>query len=487
MSASKKGTIIGIRGQIAEICFLESKPVIHDLVVLESNPEIKMEVYSSAGNESFFCMILSPTNELHRGATVINTEESIQFPVGEEMLGQVVNIFGESLLESTSKDQSMLAKKNAGSKSDKTTVKPRSSTVIQTAARWPIHRQALNSKQVLTQQEVQETGIKVIDLFCPLLRGGKMGLFGGAGVGKTLLLTEIMHNVATPQAEQKGVAVFAGIGERTREGVELHDALKKSGVLPTCSLIFGPMGENPAVRFLTAFSAATLVEYYRDELKKDSLFFIDNIFRFAQAGNELSVMMNTIPSEDGYQSTLDSELAHFHERLISTTEATITSVEAIYVPADDLVDYGVQAIFPYFDSLTVMSRSIYQEGLLPAVDILASTSSALSPKIVGEEHYQLVIETRQLLKQAASLERIVSLVGESELSKQDQTFFHRARKIRNYMTQNFFSAQEQLGQGGNYIPLKTTLADVRSILDGKYDSMPEEKFLYIGDMKDLHG
>ncbi len=467
MANLKAGTIIGIRGQIAEVSFLDSKPSIHDLLVLEEDDTVKMEVYSSAGAETFYCVVLSPNSQLYRGAKVLNTEKSILFPVGEEMLGKVVNIFGESLIDDEPKAKTASAK-----------------TKSQTY--WPIHRVNNPDKEVLTEQKIQETGIKVVDLFCPLLRGGKMGLFGGAGVGKTLLLTEIMHNVGGQSKDKKEVSVFAGIGERTREGVELFEAMKKSGVLSTSSLIFGSMGENPAIRFLTAFSAATLVEYYRDELKRDSLFFIDNIFRFAQAGNELSVMMNTIPSEDGYQSTLDSELARFHERLISTKEASITSVEAIYVPADDLVDYGVQAIFPYFDSLTVMSRSIYQEGLLPAVDILASTSNALSPDIVGEEHYQVVIETRQLLKQATSLERIVSLVGESELSKQDQTLFHRARKIRNYMTQKFFSAAEQIGQTGDFIPLKTTIMDVRSILDGKYDSMPEDKFLYIGDMKDLH-
>ncbi len=466
MAVSRTGTIIGIRGQIAEVSFLDSKPAIHDLLVLEEDANVKMEVYSSAGSDTFYCMILSPNSQLYRGAKVVNTEKSILFPVGEEMLGQVVNIFGESLID----------EKDGAEKAPK---KP--------ATAWPIHRVESVNKEVLTEQKILETGIKVVDLFCPLLRGGNMGLFGGAGVGKTLLLTEIMHNVGEKSKDKKEVSIFAGIGERTREGVELFEAMKKSGVLSTSSLIFGSMGENPAIRFLTAFSAATLVEYYRDELKRDSLFFIDNIFRFAQAGNELSVMMNTIPSEDGYQSTLDSELAHFHERLISTKEASITSVEAIYVPADDLVDYGVQAIFPYFDSLTVMSRSIYQEGLLPAVDILASTSNALSPDIVGEEHYQVVIETRQLLKQATSLERIVSLVGESELSKQDQTLFHRARKIRNYMTQKFYSAAEQIGQSGDFIPLKTTIEDVRALLDGKYDSMPEDKFLYIADMKDLHG
>jgi len=471
MTQQKTGTIIGIRGQVAQVAFLDSKPAIHDLLILEEDASVKMEVYSSATSDSFYCTILSSSHHLYRGATVINTEKSILLPVGEEMLGQVINIFGEKIL-STDLPQEKSAKN------------PKKSEQIY----WPIHRIKSVTQEVLTEQKIQETGIKVVDLFCPLLRGGKMGLFGGAGVGKTLLLTEIMHNVGGNTKDSKrDLSVFAGIGERTREGVELFETLKKSGVLDTSSLIFGSMGENPAIRFLTAFSAATLVEYYRDELKRDSLFFIDNIFRFAQAGNELSVMMNTIPSEDGYQSTLDSELAHFHERLISTKEASITSIEAIYVPADDLVDYGVQAIFPYFDSLTVMSRSIYQEGLLPAVDILASTSNALSPDIVGGEHYQVVIETRQLLKQATSLERIVSLVGESELSKQDQTIFHRARKIRNYMTQKFFSAAEQIGQSGDFIPLKTTITDVRSLLDGKYDSMPEEKFLYIADMKDLHG
>lgn len=476
---NKKGSIIGVRGQIAEVSFLDDKPTIHDLLVLENNPEIKMEVYSSSDSETFYCMILSPNASISRGDVVINTEKSILFPVGNEMLGKVVNIFGQSLVK---------AKEGSTQEGDGKGVKqPIEKKRIETKEEWPIHRDSKVTDEVLTEQKIQETGIKVIDLFCPLLRGGKMGLFGGAGVGKTLLLTEIMHNVADPKSETSGVAVFAGIGERTREGVELVESLDKSGVLKKCSLVFGPMGENPAVRFLTAFSAATLVEYYRDQSKKDTLFFIDNIFRFAQAGNELSVMMNTIPSEDGYQSTLDSELARFHERLISTKDASVTALEAIYVPADDLVDYGVQAIFPYFDSLTVMSRAVYQEGLLPAVDILSSTSSALSPDIVGEEHYMTVIETRQLLKQATSLERIVALVGESELSKQDQTLFHRARKIRNYMTQRFFSAEEQNGQGGTYIPLKTTISDVRAILDGQYDSMPEEKFLYIGEMKDIRG
>lgn len=453
----RSGTIMGIIGQMVEVAFPQEKPALHSVVYLKEDPSIVMEVFSSSSSLNFFCFALSDTAKLYRGAEVIASEDSLTFPVGAEMLGQVVNIFGTNL---------------------------QTQQKMTTPEAWPIHHHPRITGSLAVHQDILETGIKVVDLFAPLLRGGKMGCVGGAGVGKTMLLTEVMHNIVQVEKE-KTVSVFAGVGERIREGVELFDELSKSGVLASCSLIFGPMGENPAVRFLSAFAGATLVEYFREEMGKNVLFFIDNIFRFAQAGNELSVLTNSIPSEDGYQATLDSELGRFHERLASTDKGSVTSIEAIYIPADDILDYGVQATFPYFDSIVVLSRSIYQEGLLPAIDILACSSTALNPNLAGEEHYDVVTQARQLLKQAVSFERIVALVGESELSSEDQLLLRRARKLRHFMTQRFFTAEAHHGEKGKFIPLKTTIADVKGILDGKYDYIPEENFLFIGSVQEI--
>lgn len=453
----RTGTIVGIVGQMVEVSFPQEKPSLHSSVTLKEDPDVIMEVFSSANSQNFFCFCLSETTKLSRGAEVVASTEGLTFPVGPEMLGHVVNIFGTNLEDEQK---------------------------IKTQEAWPVHHQPRIEGQLTSNQDIMETGIKVVDLFAPLLRGGKMGCVGGAGVGKTMLLTEIMHNIV--QADQeKTVSVFAGVGERIREGVELHGELNASGVFPSCTLIFGPMGENPAVRFLSAFSAATLVEYYREKMSKNVLFFIDNIFRFAQAGNELAVLTNSIPSEDGYQATLDSELGRFHERLASTNKGSVTSIEAIYVPADDILDYGVQATFPYFESVVVLSRSIYQEGILPAIDILACSSTALNPRIAGDEHYNVVTQARQLLKQAVSFERIVSLVGESELSGEDQLLLRRSRKLKNFMTQRFFTAAAHQGEKGKFIPLKTTVADVQCILEGKYDYIPDEKFLFIGSVQEI--
>lgn len=310
-----------------------------------------------------------------------------------------------------------------------------------------------------------------------------MGLFGGAGVGKTLLLTEILHNIV--RAKDSTVSIFAGVGERSREGLELYQALKDSGTLKDSSLIFGPMGENPAARFLTAFSAVTLTEYYRDALKREVIFFIDNLFRFAQAGNELSTLTDNLPSEDGYQATLESELAAFHERLVSTASAGVTTVEAIYVPADDLLDHAVQSIFPYLDSIVVLSRNIYQQGILPAVDVISSGSSALDPEVVGKLHHDTAVAARALIKKAENLERIVSLVGEGELSVEDQVVYRRARRLKNFMTQRFFVAEAQKGEKGHFVPIETTVNDTAQILAGKLDGVPEEKLLFVGSIKEI--
>jgi F-type H+-transporting ATPase subunit beta len=318
------------------------------------------------------------------------------------------------------------------------------------------------------------------------MRGGKAGLFGGAGVGKTVILSEIIYNIVILNPE-KNVSVFTGVGERTREGEELYTTLKENKVMQGVTLIYGSMGENPAVRFRTAFAGVTLAEYYRDILGKNVLFFIDNIFRFAQSGYELSTLMNVLPSEGGYQATLSSEMASFHERLASTERNTITTLEAIYVPADDLTDSGVQSIFPYLDSDIILSRSVYQEGRFPAIDILASNSSALNEETVGVAHYQTALDAQTTLKKALALERIVALIGESELSVSDQVLYKRAKYIKNYMTQNFTVVESQTEKKGVRVSIKDTVSDVRAILDGKVDSLSPEDLLYIGTLKDIEG
>ncbi len=456
MKDKSEGRIVGIKQQVVEVEFSDHKPGLKDVLIFEEDPEIKFEIYSSSGPNTFYALALGSVEKIYRGAKVYNSGKQLLFPVGEALLGRVVNIF------CTPYD-------NLGP--------------IKTSQVARIHKAPRIMEILSGKESLVETGIKVIDLFCPLLSGGKMGLFGGAGVGKTMLLTEILHNVVS--TKKNYVSVFAGVGERTREALELYETLKESGVLTSSSLIFGQMGESPTVRFLSAFAAVSLAEHFRDVLNKDVLFFIDNVFRFAQAGNEISTLTNLIPSEDGYQATLDSEMASFQERLVSSQNASLSAIEAIYVPADDLLDNAVQTIFPYLESVVVLSRDIYQQGLLPAVDVLASTSTLVDPGIVGSQHYEVARQAKTVLKQAASLERIVSLVGETELSKEDQIVFRRSRKIQNFMTQRFFVAETQKGEKGVYVPLKDTVADVWAILVGKYDDVPEEKFLYIKSVKDI--
>ncbi len=453
------GTIIGIQGQIIDVQFLKNPPAIHNILVLENDPGVRAEVLRSSSETSFYCLNLSFTSKLSRGLRMINTGKPILVPVGPGSLGRVMNIFGEPI-----------DGKGPMSYSEKR----------------PIYASGLDYSDVVKHKEILETGIKAIDFFSPIVRGSKIGLFGGAGVGKTILLTELIHNVVVLHKDQ-GVSVFAGVGERVREGHELYETLSEKGVLPSVSLVIGTMGENPAIRFLTGFTAVTLAEYFRDILQKDVLFFIDNVYRFAQAGNELAVLMATIPSEDGYQATLTSEMASFHERLISNKTNSITSVEAIYVPNDDILDQGVQTIFPYLDSTVVLSRSIYQEGRLPALDLLSSTSAHLNPEIVGDLHYTTALKASNLLKQATSLERIVSLVGESELSPSDKLIYQRAKKLTNFMTQNFFVTENQTGKKGVYIPRLATVEDVNAILEGKYDNVSDDKFSYIGSLKEIKG
>ncbi len=455
---SKKGKIISINGQIVEVYFSENKPEIHSILVLENDPSVLIEVYSATSNTTFFCIVLTEAENLYRGASVINTNKPLSVPVDKELLGRVINLFG---------------------------IPQDGKPALQTKNTASIYNTSPKYSSITTTRTLLETGIKVIDLFSPLVKGGKLGVFGGAGVGKTLLLTEIMHNIVTFD-KGKTISVYAGIGERIREGHELYQLLGQAGVLPSVALIYANMSENPAIRFLTTYASATIAEFFRDHEKKDVLFFIDNAYRFMQAGNELSMLMNAIPSEDGYQPTLDSEMAAIHERLVATSEASLSSVEAIYVPNDDILDQGIQAIFPYLDSTIILSRDVYQQGILPAVDILSSSySKALTPDIVGQSHYDTALRAQSLLKKAVNLERIVSLIGLTELSGEDQLDYSRAKKLQNYMTQNFFASQNQTGRPGIYVSISTTVSDVNDILIGKYDQISEEKFLFVNSAKEV--
>ncbi|HYK08960.1 MAG TPA: F0F1 ATP synthase subunit beta [Candidatus Eisenbacteria bacterium] len=451
------GKVISIKGQIIEVEFLEEKPAIYDVLILQDDEGVKMEVYTSASPTSFFCLALTSFPTLHHGSTVVSTGQPIKLPVGPELLGRVVDTLGNS--------QDGLGD-------------------IKAKEQRPMISKGVSFANVNIPQKPLETGIKVIDFFTPIVKGGKVGLFGGAGVGKTVIISEIIHNLVILNPE-KNVSVFTGVGERTREGEELFATLLESKVMQSVSLIYGSMGENPALRFRTAFTGVTMAEYYRDVMGKDVLFFIDNIFRFAQSGYELSTLMNAIPSEGGYQSTLTSEMASFHERLVSTHTNAITTFEAIYVPADDLTDSGVQAIFPYLDSNLILSRTVYQEGRFPAIDILSSNSSALNPDTVGDLHYQTAVDAQALLKRAVALDRIVSLIGESELSADDQTVYKRAKMLKNFMSQNFTVVETQTEKKGVFVSVKDTVADVKAILDGKVDILAPEDFLYIGTLKDV--
>lgn len=455
---SSKGRIVSIRDVVVEIEFLDDpKPSIHEILRLDNDRDTMFEVVESSDVNRFYCINLSGRSNFVIGSVVVGTGEKISVPVGKNMLGRVIDIFGKDL-------------DGLGN--------------IEFEKKMELFGKSPPYDDAVVTVEFLETGIKIVDMFAPLLKGGKVGLFGGSGVGKTVLLTEILNNIINKDVENS-VSVFCGVGERSREGQELREELADSKVLPNVSMIFGQMGENASIRFLTAYAGATLSEYMRDDLGKNVLLFLDNIFRFAQAGNELSLLMNSIPSEDGYQATLSSEVAHIHERLVSRGDKSITTIEAVYLPEDDLFDQTAQAVFKYLDSSIVLSRDVYRTGRLPAVDILASDSGALNPKNVSSTHYYVANSAKSLLKQSEVLERIVSLVGESELSEEDRIVYQRANKIRNYMTQSFFVAEKQTGRKGEYVPVEDTVKDVKGIIEGKYDHISEDKFMFIGKVSDI--
>jgi F-type H+/Na+-transporting ATPase subunit beta len=452
------GRVLSVQGQVVEVGFKDERPNLYDLLVGLDDPTLRFMVSSSAGKRRFACLAFSPTETIRRGMQLVSTRQPVMFPVGEELLGRVVDVFGNPI-DSAAGD-------------------------INAKERWPVQFRADKRMGVMPSSQLLETGIKVVDLFAPLTKGGKLGLFGGAGVGKTMLLTELLHNVVGKD-ESNAVSVFAGVGERSREGLELFMALKQSGVLPQSTLLYGQMGENPAVRFMAAFSALTLAEYYKEVMKKDVLFFIDNVFRFAQAGMELSTLTRVLPSEDGYQPTLESEMAAFHERLVPTADGAISSIEAIYVPADDLLDHAVQAVMPYLDSVVVLSREVYQQGFFPAVDIMTSSSVWLNPAIVGEAHYQTALSARAIIERSHNLERIVSLMGETELSVEDQLLYRRGRKLKQYFTQPFFVATRQSGVEGKLVSLEKTIADTKAIIEGGCDDVDELALKMIGDLTEV--
>ncbi len=456
------GVIKAVSGRIAKVEFeLAASPRIGEKLVAGT---AILSVFAVESEKIARCLILEGRGNLPRGTKVEFTGELLSVPVGEAMLSRVVNVFGVPI-------------DGRGA--------------IKTTETRPLLSESPNYAKIEAKKEVWETGIKALDFFAPLIRGGKMGLFGGAGVGKTILLTEIMHNIFMREDKQKikgknpMVAVFGGVGERVREGQELWALLEEKKVLDRTAMVMAPMSENAAVRWLTALTAVTQAEHFRDGEKRNVLLFMDNVFRFAQAGSELSTLTETTPSEDGYQPTLPSEMAALHERLVSTHEASVSSVEAIYVPSDDLSDLGVLSVYPYLDSILTLSRDVYQAGRFPAVELLDSHSSMLSRELVGEEHAQAVLEATRVLNEAKELERMVALVGESELSSENRVLYRRARQLTNYMTQPFFSTESQNGITGKYVPREQTVKDVRAILQGEYDKIPAEQFGGLGDLSEI--
>jgi F-type H+-transporting ATPase subunit beta len=449
-----KGNIVQIIGPVVDVVFPEGQalPALLDaLEVMRGEDKIILETAKHLEPGRVRAIALSSTDGLARGAEVINTGTAIKVPVGQEVLGKIFNALGEPL-----------DPKHKDTKFNKY---------------WSIHRVAPEISRQSTKTEIFATGIKVIDLLAPFIKGGKIGLFGGAGVGKTVLLLELIRNVAE---ESGGFSVFAGVGERSREGNDLYREMQESGVIDKIALVFGQMNEVPGVRLRVALSALTMAEYFRDEEHKDTLLFIDNIFRFSQAGSEVSTLLGRVPSAVGYQPTLADEMGALQERITSTKDGSITSVQAIYVPADDITDPAPAATFAHLDSTVVLSRAISEIGIYPAVDPLASNSSALDPKIVGEAHYNTARDVQKILQRYKELQDIIAILGMEELSEDDKLTVNRARKIQKFLSQPFFVAETFTGRKGAFVPLDKTIQDFRDIIDGKYDDKPEDFFYMRG-------
>lgn len=454
----KIGKIIQIIGPVVDVEFegAELPRIFNALKIKDGEREVILETVKHLEPGRVRAIALSSTDGLKRGLPVEDTGKMIEVPVGPEVLGNIFNVLGKPL-----------NKKSGGHIFKKF---------------WPIHRAAPKLTEQSTKTELLETGIKVIDLIAPFMKGGKVGLFGGAGVGKTVLLMELIRNVAE---ESGGASVFAGVGERTREGNDLHKEMVESGVIDKTALVFGQMNEVPGARFRVALTALTMAEYFRDEERKNVLLFIDNIFRFSQAGLEVSTLLGRMPSAVGYQPTLASEMAELQERITSTDKGSITSVQAIYVPADDITDPAPATTFSHLDSTIVLSRTLTEIGIYPAVDPLASASSALDPKVVGQKHYEVAREVQKTLQRYKELQDIIAILGIEELSDADRLAVNRARKIQRFLSQPFFVAETFTGHPGKFVKLQDTIDGFSGILEGKYDDLPEESFYMKGGLSDI--
>ena len=452
MSEIAKGSVSQVMGPVVDVCFEEGfLPSIYNALTMQNGEKtLTVEVAQHIGDNVVRCIAMSSTDGLKRGTPVVDTGKTISVPVGRETLGRIFNVLGDTV-DNKSFDDSV--------------------------DRWNIHRGAPSYSELSTSTEILETGIKVIDLICPYSKGGKIGLFGGAGVGKTVLIMELINNVAK---QHGGLSVFTGVGERTREGNDLYNEMKESGVLANTTLVYGQMNEPPGARMRVALSGLTMAEYFRDEEHQDVLLFIDNIFRFTQAGSEVSALLGRMPSAVGYQPTLANEMGTLQERITSTKSGSITSIQAVYVPADDLTDPAPATTFAHLDATTVLSRSIASQGIYPAVDPLESTSRILSPDVLGEEHYSVAREVQRILQRYVELMDIIAIMGMDELSDEDKLLVGRARKIQRFLSQPFDVSEKFTGIPGTYVPLAETIRGFKEIIEGKHDDLPESAFLFVG-------
>lgn len=456
------GRVTQVMGPVIDVRFEHNEvPEINNALHIEVPKEdgalqLTLEVALQLGDDVVRTIAMDSTDGVQRGMEVKDTGRDISVPVGDVTLGRVFNVLGETIDLDEKIDDSV--------------------------RRDPIHRQAPGFDELSTKVEILETGIKVVDLLAPYIKGGKIGLFGGAGVGKTVLIQELINNIAQ---EHGGISVFAGVGERTREGNDLYYEMSDSGVIKKTAMVFGQMNEPPGARMRVALSGLTMAEYFRDEEGQDVLLFIDNIFRFTQAGSEVSALLGRMPSAVGYQPTLATEMGQLQERISSTNKGSVTSIQAVFVPADDYTDPAPATTFAHLDSTTNLERKLTEMGIYPAVDPLASTSRALEPSVVGQEHYDVAREVQSTLQKYRELQDIIAILGMDELSDEDKQTVERGRRIQFFLSQNFHVAEQFTGQKGSYVPVKTTVADFRDILDGKYDHIPEDAFRLVGSMEDV--
>ena len=457
MSDKHIGKVIQVTGPVLDIRFREGElPALLNAIEIDvDGRRLVVEAAQQIGDDVVRCIAMSSTDGVVRGSDAVDTGAPISVPVGEECLGRVFNLLGEPVDEMPAP---------------------------QTAEKWSIHRPAPAYEDQTPATEILETGIKVVDLICPYTKGGKIGLFGGAGVGKTVMIMELIHNVATAHG---GLSVFTGVGERTREGNDLYGEMKESGVIDKTALVYGQMNEPPGARMRVGLTGLTMAEYFRDIKRQDVLLFIDNIFRFTQAGSEVSALLGRMPSAVGYQPTLATEMGTLQERITSTKKGSITSVQAVYVPADDLTDPAPATTFTHLDATTVLSRDIANQGIYPAVDPLDSTSRILSPETVGEEHYQVARDVQRILQRYKELQDIIAIMGMDELSEEDKLTVARARKAQRFLSQSFSVAEQFTGMAGQYVPLKETIRGFKMLLDGECDDIPESAFLFAGTIDDV--